>query len=243
MQTILSVTRKAVGEYNLIQEGDRIGVGLSGGKDSLLLFLALARLRRFIGIESSLVGLTLDLQMQNRPTDYSAVSRICEREGVMHHIRRTNIGSIVFDQRKEKNPCSLCARMRRGALHDFAKENGCNKIALGHHFDDVVETFMMNLFQEGRLGCFSPKSYLSRKDLTMIRPLIYATEEEIKQAVKEENLPVIPNPCPADGHSQREKTKQWLAQMERENQGIKRRIFGAICRAQLDGYRIFPKNS
>ena len=184
MQRILGYMRKAVQEFDLIQDGDRIAVGVSGGKDSVALLVGLARLRRFIGIDFSLTALTLDPQFGGVPGDYSAIEELCAQLEVPYVLKRTQIGEIVFDARQESNPCSLCARMRRGALHDAAKEAGCNKIALGHHYDDVIETFLMNLFNEGRIGCFAPKTYLSRKDLWMIRPLVFAPEKEIRRAVE-----------------------------------------------------------
>ena len=171
--------RKAINEFDLIQDGDRIAVGVSGGKDSLVLLEGLIRLKRFIGIDYSIVAITLDPQFNGVQGDYSSVAELCDREGVEYRLERTHIGEIVFDIRKETNPCSLCAKMRRGALHDTAIEMGCNKIALGHHYNDAVETFVMNLFTEGRIGCFSPKTYLSKKDITLIRPLVFASESEI----------------------------------------------------------------
>ena len=164
------------------------------------------------------------------------VTELFEQEGIRHIVKRTDIGSIVFDVRGETNPCSLCARMRRGALHDLAKAEGCNKIALGHHRDDAVETFIMNLFNEGRVGCFSPVTYLSRKDITMIRPLVLAEEKDIRQAVRRMNFPVIRSSCPVDGHTEREWTKQWLAEMEHQRRGIKQQIFGAMRRGHISGW-------
>lgn len=169
MQRIMGYMRKAVQEYKMIEPGDRIAVGISGGKDSLALAAGLAGLRRFIGIPFELVGITLDPGWEGQRTDYGPVAGLCTDWEMEYHVLNTEIGPIVFQAREESNPCSLCARMRRGALHDAAKKYGCNKIALGHHYDDAVETFVMNLFQEGRIGCFSPVTYLSRKDLTMIR--------------------------------------------------------------------------
>ena len=161
---------------------------------------------------------------------------MCAELEIPYVVKKTQIGEIVFDARQETNPCSLCARMRRGALHDAAKEAGCNKIALGHHYNDVIETFMMNLFNEGRLGCFSPKSYLSRKDLWMIRPLVFAPEKEIRRAVERTGLPVVKSKCPADGHTQRQVMKEFLAQKERESSGFQYRVFGALRRSGLDGW-------
>ena len=155
-------------------------------------------------------------------------------------VKPTHIGEIVFDVRKEENPCSLCARMRRGALHDMAKEYDCNKVALGHHYNDAVETFVMNLFNEGRLGCFSPKSYLSRKELTLIRPLVFAPEKEIRRAAERTNLPIVKSKCPVDGYTNRQKTKEFLREREREDNGFTYRLFGAMRRAGLDGWG-FPE--
>ena len=168
--------------------------------------------------------------------DYSSVEEMCQRLGVDFILKRTHIGEIVFDVRQETNPCSLCARMRRGALHDAAKEAGCNKIALGHNYDDAVETFVMNLFNEGRLGCFAPKSYLSRKDITMIRPLVFAPEKEVRNAAKRSGLEVVKSKCPADGHTSREETKRFLAERNKADKGFSDRIFGAVRRAGLDGW-------
>ena len=236
MQKILGYMRKAVQDYNLIENGDRIAVGVSGGKDSLVLLNALALLRKFIGIDYELVAVTLDPCFGGVENDFSSVAELCERLGVPYVLKRTSIGEIVFDIRKETHPCSLCAKMRRGALHEIAKENNCNKIALGHNLDDLVETFMMNLFVEGRLGVFAPKSYLSRRDLTMIRPLALAPEKEITKAARKNNLNVVKSRCPADGHTKREETKLALEQREKLDKGFKDRIFGAIKRADLDGW-------
>lgn len=236
MQKILGYMRKAIQEFDLISDGDVIAVGVSGGKDSLVLLQGLALLQRFIGIDYRIVGITLDPQFNGVEGDYSAVVEICEKLNIDYHIIRTHIGEIVFDIRKETHPCSLCARMRRGALHDAAKEYGCNKIALGHHYNDAIETFIMNLFTEGRIGCFSPKSYLSRKDLTLIRPLVFAPEKEVRKAAMKNEITVVKSVCPADGHTNREKTKNFILQMEREDNGFSDRIFGAMRRADIDGW-------
>ena len=170
MQKILGPMRAAVEKYHMIGEGDRIAVGVSGGKDSLVLLCALAALREFYPSRFEVAALTADPQFHGEPADYSQIEELCRRLDVPYHIRRTQLGRIIFEDRKEANPCSLCARMRRGILHNMAKEAGCNKLALGHHYDDAVETFFMNLFNSGSLDCFSPKSYLSRKELWLIRP-------------------------------------------------------------------------
>lgn len=236
MQKILGYMRKAIQKYDLIQDGDVIGVGVSGGKDSVVLLNGLHLLRRFIGIDYRLVCITLDPQFGGKAGDYSSIADFCAERDIECHIIPTHIGEIVFDVRKEDSPCSLCARMRRGALHDACVKYGCNKIALGHHFNDAVETFIMNLFNEGRIGCFSPKTYLSRKDITMIRPLVLAPEKEIRKAAMKNELKIVKSVCPADGHTNRQKTKEFLAEMEREDHGFTERIFGAMCRGNIDGW-------
>ena len=236
MQKILGYMRKAIQEFDLIQDGDKIAVGVSGGKDSLVLLEGLVRLKRFIGIDYEVTAITLDPRFGGIDGDYSSVEEMCQRLGVDFILKRTHIGEIVFDVRQETNPCSLCARMRRGALHDAAKEAGCNKIALGHNYDDAVETFVMNLFNEGRLGCFAPKSYLSRQDITMIRPLVFAPEKEVRNAAKRSGLEVVKSKCPADGHTSREETKRFLAERNKADKGFSDRIFGAVRRAGLDGW-------
>ncbi|WP_105204996.1 tRNA 2-thiocytidine biosynthesis TtcA family protein [Neobittarella massiliensis] len=236
MQRILGLSRKAIQMYDMIADGDRIAVGVSGGKDSLILLQSLALLRRFIGIDYELVAISIDMGHENVRTDFSAIGKMCDALEVPYVVKPTEIGPIVFDMRQEKNPCSLCARMRRGSLHDAAKANGCNKLALGHHKDDAVETFFMNLFSEGRLGCFQPVTYLSRKDMTVIRPLVLASEGEISSAARRLGLPIVKSKCPVDGHTNREKTKQYVRDMEHRDHGFRDRIFGAMQRAHLDGF-------
>ncbi len=236
MQEIMGYMRRAITDYHMLENGDVVAVGVSGGKDSLALLAGLAGVRRFIGIDFTLKAVTLDNQFEGRPTDYSPIQALCDQYGVEYTIRRTNIGQIIFQERQETNPCSLCARMRRGLLHDTAKELGCNKIALGHHYNDAAETFLMNLFNEGRLGCFSPVTYLSRKDLTMIRPLVLATEREIRNAVNRAGLPVVKSQCPVDGCTQRQWTKEFLEQLEKTHPGVTKRVFGAMRRGHLSGW-------
>ncbi|MCD7727084.1 MAG: tRNA 2-thiocytidine(32) synthetase TtcA [Ruminococcus sp.] len=242
MQKILGYMRKAIQEYDLIENGDRIAVGVSGGKDSVILLLGLLRLKRFIGIDYDIVAITLDPQFSGIPTDYSPIEKLCEENGIEYHIERTNIGTVVFDIKKESHPCSLCAKMRRGALHDLTKRYGCNKIALGHHNDDVIETFLMNLFIEGRIGCFAPKSYLSIKDITMIRPLVLAPEKEIKKAAARNNIPIVKSSCPVDGHTKREEFKTMIREKNREDKGFSDRIFGALQRSGIDGWGFESEN-
>lgn len=243
MQRLLGYMRKAIQEFDMIQDGDRIAVGVSGGKDSVALLQGLLQLKRFIGIDYQVVGITLDPGFGGKFGDYSPIEELCRRMDAEYLVKRTQIGEIVFDVRQEASPCSLCARMRRGALHDAAKELGCNKIALGHHYNDAVETFVMNLFNEGRLGCFSPVSYLSRKDLTMIRPLVFAPEKDVASAVRKAGLPVIKSVCPVDGATNREKTKEFLREREREDPGFTYRLFGALRRSGLDGWGFTGRSS
>lgn len=236
MQRILSYVRRACDDYNMINDGDKIAVCVSGGKDSMMLLLSLIALKRFYPKQFSIVCIALDPRFNSIETDYTPLNEICEKNGIELIIKRTDIGNIIFEERKEKSPCSLCARMRRGALHDAAKEAGCNKLALGHHYDDVVETFLMNLFSEGRLGCFSPVTYLSRKDLYMIRPLIYAPEREISLAVKRLSVPIVKSRCPADGNTLRQGVKERIALLEKEKSDVKEKSFGALKRSGIDGW-------
>lgn len=237
MQKLLGCMRKAIVEYAMISPGDRIAVGVSGGNDSVALLKGLCRLRDFMGIPFTLYAITIDPVFDGVEADYSAITALCRQHGVEHIVRRSELGEIIFHRRKESNPCSLCARMRRGILHDITRELGCNKLALGHHYDDAVETFLMNLFHEGRIGCFQPVTYLSRKDLTMIRPMIFATERDVRNAVMRSQLPMVKSNCPVDGATARETTKRWLAHMEKNGYpGLTKRIFGAIRRSHINGW-------
>lgn len=236
MQKILGYMRKAIQEFDLIENGDRIAVGVSGGKDSLVLLKGLVLLRRFIGIDYTVTAITLDPHFNGEKGNYEPVAELCRELGVEYVLIDTHIGEIVFDVRKEEHPCSLCARMRRGALHDAAIANGCNKLALGHNFNDVVETFVMNLTIEGRLGCFSPKSYLSRKNITLIRPLVFAPEKDIRSAARRSELPIVKSKCPADGATARQRIKLELAERDKTDRGFSERLFGALRRSGLDGW-------
>jgi len=236
MQKILSAVRKAVDEYGMIETGDRIAVGISGGKDSLLLLLALKELQRFYPKSFEVMGISIDMGFEGM--DYSPIQTLCDERGISYQVVKTDIAEIIFDLRKEPNPCSLCAKLRRGALNDAAKAAGCNKVALGHHHDDAVETFMMNLIYEGRIGCFSPVTYLDRTDVTVIRPMLYLTEGEVKRIEKSVLLPVVKNKCPADGHTKREYIKTLLHDLEQEVQGTKVRIQHAMEKAELDGWKL-----
>ena len=207
----------------------------SGGKDSLALLSALANMRRFYPKKYDIVAVTVDMGFQG--ADYSIIEEFCKNLNVEYRVVKTEIAKIIFDVRKESNPCSLCAKMRRGSLHAEAQAAGCNKVALGHHYDDAVETFMMNLFFEGRLGCFSPVTYLSNRKITLIRPLIYTTEKDVEYFARRQALPVLTSLCPEDHATERENMKKLLASLERENKGLKHRIFHAMCRGGIDGFR------
>ncbi len=254
VRRILSYMRRGVDDYSMIEEGDCVAVGLSGGKDSVALLCALSTLQKFYPKPFTLKAIHVSMgfdkaglcEKEQADLSIDNMRQLCSWLGVEFVLRETEIAHIIFDVRKEKNPCSLCARMRRGAIHETAKECGCNKLAFGHHFDDAVETFMMNLYNEGRIGCFSPVTYLSRRDLTLIRPLIYVPEKDIRYFINHSNLPLFSSPCPADKNSDRQKIKEMLRAEEKENKGLKYRIFGAMQRAKIDGYKLsdnFPKDT
>ncbi len=236
MKRLLSFVRRAVDDYGMIEENDVIAVGVSGGKDSLTLLETLAAMRRFYPKKYELRAITVDMGFEG--ADFSPLRDFCENLDVGFTVCKTDIAKIIFDVRKESNPCSLCAKMRRGSLHAAAQELGCNKVALGHHFDDAVETFIMNLFFEGRLGCFSPVTYLSNRKIKLIRPLIYAEEKDVTYFARKRALPIAKNPCPEDRNTERENTKRLLQTLERDNKGLRHRIFKAMCKGELDGFKL-----
>lgn len=225
MRKMQSAARRAITDFNLIEDNDAVAVGVSGGKDSLTLLYVLAAMRVYMPQKFTVKALMLDLGYK---CDTSEFERFCEKIDVECIIKQTDIANVVFDVRHEKNPCSLCAKMRRGALNELAVESGCNKVALGHHFDDVIETFYMSLIYEARLSCFDAKSYLDRVGVTVIRPLIYIEEKDIINFAEREKLPIIHNPCPADGFTKRQYVKNLLADLERDNPDVKHRIFRAV---------------
>lgn len=234
LQQVLSYVRKAVDDYKMINENDRIAVGISGGKDSLTLLYALNSLKRFYPNSFDIHAVTVDLGFENLNLD--AIKSLCEDLGVEYTIVKTDIAHIVFEERKESNPCSLCAKMRKGALNDAIKAAGCNKVAYAHHKDDVVETMLMSLIYEGRFHTFSPVTYLDRTELTLIRPLIYMNEADVIGFVNKHNVPVVKSPCPADGHTKREYIKTLLRQLNLESPGVKERMFTAIQSGNLKGW-------
>lgn len=236
MQKLLSYMRSACQQYEMIKDGDRIAVGVSGGKDSIALLAAMANLRKFYPEKFELIAITLDPRFGGEDGDYSEIEKLCEELEVEYIVKRTQLAEVIFDIRKESNPCSLCARMRRGALHDAAIASGCNKIALGHHLDDVAETFIMNLFNGGTLDCFMPVTYLSRKDLYMIRPMIFARESDCARVVRKANLPIIKSKCPADGTTERQEVKEFLDSLEKKYGSVRHKILGAMQRKEINGY-------
>lgn len=234
LQQLLSHTRKAVDEYQMIQEGDHIAVGISGGKDSLTLLYALHGLKRFYPNHFELSAITVDLGYEQ--CDFTPIKELCREMEIPYRIVKTDIAQIPFEERKEKNPCSLCAKMRKGALNQAVKEIGCNKIAYAHHKDDIIETMILSLFFEGRFYSFSPKTYLDRMDLTVIRPIMFVDEADVIGFKNKYNLPVVKSACPVDGYTKRQYAKDLLADLNRQYPGIKQRMFTAILNGNIPGW-------
>lgn len=241
LQQLLSYVRRAIDDYQLIETGDKIAVGISGGKDSLALLHALAALRRFYPKSFELYAITVDLGFNNLNLD--KIIEMCKELEVPYKIVKTDIAQIIFEERKESNPCSLCAKMRKGALNEAIKKIGCNKVAYAHHKDDVVETMLLSLLFEGRFHTFSPITYLDRMDVTVIRPLIYVDESDVIGFVNKYGLPVVKSPCPADGNTKREYVHQLLQQLNQEHHGVKNRMFTAICTGKINGFKEIPGSS
>ena len=231
MQNMMGRIRRCAEDYNMIAEGDKIAVGVSGGKDSLTLLYLLAALRRYYPAHYELQAVTIDMGLPGM--DFSPVAALCEKLEVPYQIKKTEIGPIIFDYRHERNPCSMCAKMRRGALNDVLLSLGCNKIALGHHFDDAVETFLMSLLYEGRIGCFEPVTYLSRTGITQIRPMLYVGEQAIAHFAERYELPVVHNVCPADKHTKRQEVKELIVTLQAQYPDLKSKVFGAMQRLPL----------
>ena len=238
MQKMMGLVRRCIEDYNMIEAGDCVAVGVSGGKDSLTLLVVLAALREYYPIKFDLAALSVDMGLGGM--DFSPVAELCARLNVPYLVKKTEIGPIIFDYRKEKNPCSMCAKMRRGALNDLMREQGYNKIALGHHYDDAVETFLMSLLFEGRIGCFEPVTYLDRTGVTQIRPMLYLTEGMVRTFAAEHDLPVVHNPCPADKHTKRQEIKELVAVLSKTYPDLKARVFGAMQRLPLPQWGVTP---
>lgn len=236
MQAVLGKVRKAVKQYDMIKSGDRIAVGVSGGKDSLVLLAALKRLSMFYPESFTVCGITVDPCFDGKKCDFSVIEDYCRKTGIQYVVERTEIWNIVFGERKESNPCSLCSRMRKGALYNTAQRLGCNKVALGHHIDDAAATFYMNLVNSGTLWCFSPVSEIAEKGITLIRPLILTDERNIIHAAKAERMPVIKSGCPMDGHTVRADTEKFLSVLDKEYRGIKQKTVSAMQKAHLCGW-------
>ncbi len=226
LQQLYSFTRKAIDDYHMIHEKDSIAIGISGGKDSLTMLYALSGLRRFYPVPFTLHAVTVDLGFQNLHLD--KIAALCEKLQVPYHVVKTDISKIIFEDRKEKSPCSLCAKMRKGALNQAMKDLGCNKIAYAHHRDDVIETMLLSLIYEGRFHSFAPVTYLDRMEMTVIRPLLYVQEADIIGFVNKYDIPVVKSACPVDGYTKREYVHLLLQQLNRENPGVKERMFHAV---------------
>ena len=237
LQKLLSKTRRACEHYGMIRDEDRIAVGVSGGKDSLALLLALEKMREFYPVKYEVCALSVDLGFDGSEGLFDGVAEYCRTLGVEYRIEKTEIAKIVFGERREKNPCSLCAMMRRGALVNAARDMGAASIALGHHLDDAAETFMLSLANEGRIGCFSPVTVYENTGVNVIRPMIYAREYEVAAVARAESLPVVKSPCPEDGETEREKMKEYLHTLDREHRGVYTRMIGAMERAGIDGWK------
>lgn len=235
LQQLLSYTRKALDDYQMIEDGDKIAIGVSGGKDSLTLLYALSGIRRFYPKNFELEAITVNMGFQE--LDFTAVATLCKELNINYTVVETDIAEIIFNHRKESNPCSLCAKMRKGAFNTKASELGCNKEAYAHHYDDVIETMLMSLIYEGRIHCFSPVTYLDRSEITLIRPLIYVEEKDIKGFRNANHLPVVKNPCPVDGYTKREYIKQLIKNLGQESPGLRERLFHAIQSSEINGWQ------
>lgn len=234
LQQLLSYTRKAVDEYAMIEDGDKIAVGISGGKDSLTLLYALHGLKRFYPKKFEICAITVDLG--HKDFKIEPLIELCKELDVPYEIVKTDIAEIIFDERLETNPCSLCAKMRKGALNEKAKEMGCNKVAYAHHKDDIIETMLLSLIFEGRFHSFSPKTYLDRMDLTVLRPMMYVPEVDVIGFQHRYDLPVVKSKCPVDGHTKRQYVKDLLKDLNTEHPGTKNRMFTAILNGNIAGW-------
>lgn len=229
MQKLLGIARKAIMDYNMISDGDKIAVGLSGGKDSIALLAILNAYRRFSPEKFELIGINIDMGFEaTDKSEVEALKKYCADNEIELIIHKTDIAKIIFEDRQEKSPCSLCSKMRRGALNSIAIENGCKKLALGHHADDVIETMFLSLIYEGRFSTFSPVSYMDRTGMTLIRPLVYAEEKYLSGLARRYSLPIVHNPCPRDKHTSREDMKDLIKELDTRYKDSKKRILNAI---------------
>lgn len=238
MQHILGLVRRCVEDYHMIEPGDRIAVGVSGGKDSLLTLVSLARLQKFYPIPFTVEAITMEMGMPGM--DFSGVAALCERLEVPYTRIQVPVYQIIFEERKEKNPCSLCAKLRRGSLNTALTEKGIRKIALGHHYDDAVETFLMSLLFEARISCFQPVTHLDRTDVTQIRPMLYLEEKDIRAFAEKQGLPIVHNECPADHHTKREEVKDLIRELSKTYPHLKSNVFGAMQRYPLEAWGVVP---
>ena len=236
-QKMLSLMRKGIEQYKMIKDGDKIAVGVSGGKDSVVLLKLLAEYKRFSPEKFDLIAITVDLNFSDANPDFTPIKNLCEELGVEYFIEKTDIGKVVFDVRKESNPCALCSKMRKGALNNLAKAKGCNKVALGHHADDMVDTMLLSFFYEGRLSTFAPKSYLDKIDLTLIRPLIMTKEVEVVAYSK--TLPIVKSCCPANKKTKREYVKDIVADISKDIPNVRDMMFTALIHPER--YNLFDK--
>ena len=237
MQKILGYMRKAIDNYNMIEDGDKIAVALSGGKDSISMLMGFKNLQRFYPKKFEIIAITINPGFEG--FDVDLLKNLCDNLDVPLIVENGHMQEIVFDIRNEKNPCSLCANIRRGMLNSIAIREGCNKIAVGHNEDDVLETFLMNLFYAGSINTFAPISYMDRSKITLIRPLIYAPEKYIRSFIKRNNIQVMPKACPMDGYSTREDMKKFLFEMQQNIPHIRANLYGAIKRGNINGFREF----
>ena len=234
---MLSPFRRAINQYKMIKDGDKIAVGVSGGKDSVTLLKLLAEYQKFSPEKFELIAITVDLRFNGKPMNTAPIQKLCDELNVKYVVEETDIGQIVFDARKETNPCALCSKMRKGALYNCATDNGCNKVALGHHKDDLIDTMFLSLFYEGRLSTFAPKSYLNRTGLTMIRPLIFTNEKDITPYARE--LPVVKSCCPANKTTKRERIKEIISLIGKDIPEIREMVFTALVHPER--YNLFDK--
>lgn len=234
LQTVIGKIRRAIEDFNMIDENDKVAIAISGGKDSMLLLYAMSRLQKFYKKKFELIAITIN--PGNKEFDTKNIEKLCKILDIELIIYNSNISDVVFNIRKEKNPCSLCANMRRGMINSIAVEKGCNKIALAHHSDDVIETLLLSLLLNGKIHTFAPVTYLSRSDIKVIRPMIYVEEKEIKRVIKDENIQISKKCCIQDGSSKREYMKDLIKSIRHDIPRVKENLFGAIKRSNIDGW-------